>query len=161
VTPKPLTSIVSMILLAFGLITACTATPTPTPTITPTPAAVLTPTVSRDKAIEAAISGCKIPHLVLVGDPQNIRAKLATLEEADQQMRAPGDYTNYGKPSDYPVWLVQMDGELQLIGGPPVLITQDGQLIQIAPTSQPFWGTCNAIVDAVTGSVIAIYNNNH
>jgi len=144
-----------MILLTFGLITACTSTPTPTPT----PDAVLTPTVSRDKAIEAAISGCKIPHLVLVGDPQNIRAKLATLEEADQQMRAPGDYTNYSKPSDYPVWLVQMDGQLLLIGGPLPVITKDGQLIAVTPTqSQPYRGTCMVIVDALTGQVIEVSN---
>jgi hypothetical protein len=74
-------------------------------------------------------------------------------------MKAPGEYTHYDQPPDYPVWLVQMDGQLQLVGGPLAVITKDGQLIAVTPTpSQPYWGTCTVFIDALSGSVIAVYN---
>lgn len=146
-TAKSIILVVSIIFLTFGSGSACTSTPTPTPT--------QTTIINRDKAIEIAIGGCKIPHLVLVGTPQNFRTTLLTLEEADKQTREQGETTNYGIPMETIVWLVQMDGQLQLVGGPPTEITKDNRNNTPTPP-QPFWGTCTVILDANSGSLITV-----
>jgi addiction module HigA family antidote len=114
-----------------------------------------TPAINRDQAIEIAIGGCKIPHLVLVGEPTNIRTKLMTLAQADEQTRAAGETTNYDIPMDTLVWMVQMDGNLQLVGGPAPPVSPDGRYNTPTP-AQPFWGTCTAVLDAITGRLIFI-----
>ncbi len=137
--------LVCVITFILGSISACSTSPSPTPT----------PTISQDQAIEIATSGCKTPHLVLVGEPQNIKTQLLTLEEADQLIRGEGETTNYGVPMDTRVWLVQMDGQLQLVGGPVPVPTEGGKGITATPP-QPFWGTCSVILDADSGTILVI-----
>ena len=132
-------SLVSALALLLGSISACAVRPTPT----------AAPMISREKAIEIATGGCKIPDLVLVGEPENIRTKLLTLQEADQQTLT---YPTYGEQPDLLVWMVEMDGYLQLVGGPAPTPGGNGQ--KISPT--PFWGTCTAVLDANTGKLIFI-----
>ena len=131
--------------IIFGSISACASLPTPT----------ATPAISRDKAIEIAISGCKTPHLVLVGQPQNIRTMLLTLEEADKLTNIAGGTTSYGMPMNTRVWFVQMDGPLRLVGGPAPVVTEGGQAATPTP-SQPSWGTCTVIVNAGSGDIILV-----
>jgi hypothetical protein len=138
--------------ISLGLITACTIRRSPTPVPTPTPS------INVDQAIEAAISACKTPHLVLIGEPQNIRPKLTTLEEADKFVISQGGTTsNYGIPMNSQVWMVQMDGQLQPVGGPPTEINNDSRLSTPTPP-QPFWGTCTAVIDARSGKLIFVLN---
>lgn len=136
---------VFVLALMFSSISACTLLPNP----------IATPAISRDKAIEIAISGCKTPHLVLVGQPQNIRAMLLNLEEADKLTNVEGEATSYGMPMDAMVWLVQMDGQLQLVGGPAPVVTEGGQAATPTPP-QPSWGTCTIIVNAGSGDIILV-----
>jgi hypothetical protein len=137
--------LVSLQIIILGLLSACNSLPTPT----------VTSIISRDKAIEIAINGCKTPHLVLVGEPKNIHTKLITLEEADKLTSREGETRNYGIPLDTKVWLVQMDGALQLVGGPLPAVTEDSQ--EVTPTpAQPFYGTCSVIIDANSGTVILV-----
>jgi hypothetical protein len=138
--------------IALGLIAACSGRLSPTPVPTPTPL------ISVDQAIEAAISACKTPHLVLLGEPQNIRSKLTTLEDADKFVISQGGTTsNYGIPMDSQVWMVQMDGQLQLVGGPLPAATNE-QRITTPTSSQPVWGTCTAVIDATSGKLIFVLN---
>ena len=92
---------------------------------TPTPVTAIT----RERAIEIAVQGCRMFHMVLVGEPRNIRAQLLA-------------------PSR--VWQVQLDGLLQLIGGP----APDPATTALPPT--PFQGTCTALLDATTGELSQI-----
>ena len=144
-TTRSISLLVSVLALFGGSISACASPPTPT----------ATPIISQEKAIEIAIGGCKIPHLVLVGEPKNIRTKLLTLEDADKLIRVEGETTNYGIPMDTRVWLVQMDGQLQLVGGPLPVITEDSRVATPTPP-QPFWGTCSVILDANSGRLISV-----
>jgi hypothetical protein len=131
----------SLLTLISCSISACTTRPTST----------AAPQITREKAIQLATGYCKIPHLVLLGEPENVRAKLLTLAEADQQTRTAGSITNYDIPLDTLVWLVQMDGQLQLVGGPPPVITP-GSATPTPP--QPFKGICSVILDANSGTLI-------
>jgi hypothetical protein len=145
---QSISHLVSVLTLILGSISACT----------PSPDHTMTPTISSDKAIEIAMDGCKTPHLVLTGKPKNIQAKLLTLEEADKLIRIEGEVTNYGISMDTTVWLVQMDGQLQLVGGPPPVTTEDSHIVTVTPTSSlPFWGTCTVILDATSGVILIIH----
>ncbi len=126
------------------------------PSPTPTPIA----SVDYDKAVELAIQGCRLPHLVLVSDPENIRAQVVSLGEADQLTKTAGENNSYSIAMDSLVWLVEMDGWFQIIGGPRVTSTPIGQTTTavIMPTAAPWRGTCRAILDAKTGAVISIRN---
>ncbi len=139
----------TVVSLIFSSISACTSLPTSTPTSSPAPM------IDREKAIELAISDCKTPHLVLIGDATNIRATLLSLEEADTLTKVEGETTTYGKPMDTQVWFVQMDGQLQLVGGPQPVITLDRQTGTPTPP-QPFFGTCIAVIDASSGDHIFV-----
>jgi hypothetical protein len=94
--------------------------------------------------------------LVLVGEPKNIRVELMSLEEADKLTREEGETTNYEIPMDTMVWLVQMDGELQLVGGPAPVITENSQVATSTPAN-PFWGTCSVILGANSGALISVH----
>jgi hypothetical protein len=138
--------------ITLGLITACIAWRSPTPISTPTPS------INASQAIETAISACKTPHLVLIGEPQNIRSKLTNLEEADKFALSMGETTaDYGIPMDSQVWMVQMDGQLQLVGGPLPAATNDRKMSTPTP-SQPVWGTCTVVIDARSGKLIFVLN---
>jgi hypothetical protein len=137
------TTAVLVALILFGTLSACSG---PTPTAPPP--------ISSAKAIEIAAGGCKIPHLVLQGEPQNIHAQLMTLQEADK-LTADGGFTNYEIPLDSPVWLVQMDGMLLLVGGPPTIVPTGNPVVTPTPP-QPFWGTCKVIINANTGNIIGV-----
>lgn len=132
-----------LLIAVVSLISACTSSPTSTQT----------PMIDSEKAIELAINGCKKPHLVLVGEPTSIRTTLLSLEEANKLTKGEGETANYGKPMDIKVWLVQMDGQLQLVGGPEPALTLDKQTGTPTPP-QPFTGTCIAILDASSGDLI-------
>jgi hypothetical protein len=144
-TAQSITFFVFVSSLLFSSISACASLPAPT----------TTPAISRDEAIEIAISGCKTPHLVLVGQPENIRAKLLSLEEADKLTSVDRETTSYGIPMDTSVWLVQMDGQLQLVGGPAPVVAEGGQAATPTPP-QPNWGTCIVIVNASSGDLILV-----
>lgn len=145
----PLFLLIAVLALIFGSMSACSSSPPATTSSTPMPL------ISREKAIEFAINGCKHPHLVLIGDPVNIQTKQMTLEEADKLTRAEGETTNYEEPLDTKVWFVQMDGQLQLVGGPQPIITPDSQTGTPTPPP-PFFGTCIAVLDASSGDLIFV-----
>lgn len=136
--------ILVMIWIAVGVSAACA----------PTPASTAAPKISREKAIEIATAGCSLGHLQLIGKPENIRAKLMTLQQVEDQFDQPGDFTSFSQPMTISVWLVQMDGDLLLVGG-PLPISTDGHLLTPTP-AQPFRGTCDVTVDATTGDVIEV-----
>jgi hypothetical protein len=115
----------------------------------PSPSA--TPAINRDRAIELAIGYCRIPHLVLIGEPTNIQTKLLAV----QDVYIEGGPTNYGIPMDTMVWQIQMDGQLQLVGGPAPVITPGGRGATPTPP-QPFWGTCTVIIDANSGRLFVV-----
>jgi hypothetical protein len=120
----------------------------------PAPTATAGTTISRDKSIEIATMACRVPHMVLMGEPRNIRAQLVTLGEADQLTRSSGEYTNYDQPLNTLVWLVQMDGTLQLVGGPATMPAPPGVLTATPP--QPFEGTCSVLINANIGDWIGV-----
>ena len=141
--------LVSLSTLILVIISACTSPPTPTPTPTTQ--------ISRDRAVEIATGECKMPHLVMVGEPTNIRAKLLTLKDAIMDTSVAGYLTGDDLPPDMLVWIVQMDGNLQLVGGPLPVYTPDSQGHIATPTpSQPRWGTCIVPIDANSGKVLMI-----
>jgi hypothetical protein len=111
------------------------------------------PRVSSQQAIEDATRECKTPHLVLVGEPQNIRTRLMTLSEAVQLIVTDAGSTSYARPMNTLVWLVQMDGQLQLVGGP---LPPGGRSGQPVPTPLSYFGTCSVVVDANTGEAFVI-----
>lgn len=136
----------ALLMLVFCLkLTACQPIPTPTSA----------PKIREATAVEIAKSACKTPHLVLTGEPKNIRSQLLTLGEADRLTRAEGETNFYSQALDTPVWLVQMDGEMQLVGGPPPVPPVNPTTPTPTPP-QPFPGTCKVILDAKSGSVIVI-----
>jgi len=159
---KRIKLIMVLSLLVVIVLTGCaSATPMASPTPVASPSLILsaTPTtiteIGRDKAIELAFFECSIGHMKLVGEPQNIRTQLITLAEADQLTRTEGETTNYGRPMDMKVWMVQMDGELQVEGFPIASGTEGGQIVTPTP-SPPFWGTCTAVLEAVSGDLIFV-----
>jgi len=149
--------VLGVLLFLLGWTSACT---TPTPPPVPAPSPTPTTEISREKAIETATAGCQTPRLVLIGDPQNIRAELMTLEEADGLLREPGESNTYAIPMDRLVWLVQMDGTLQLIGGPAPIDEEGNRVVNPTPRP-PSWGTCTVILDATSGDRLSIHGNWH
>jgi hypothetical protein len=126
----------SLVLAALLPVVLAACAPTVAPLSTATP---VTP-ITRERAIDLATGECRIPSLVLVGAPRNIRAQLVTLDQARQL--AQGPVTGGGLLS-----LVQMDGLLQLLGGPMPIATSG-----ITPTPPAPWeGTCTVLIDATTG----------
>jgi hypothetical protein len=116
------------------------------------------PAVSNQEAIEIATRACKTPHLILVGEPQNIRTQLITLREADKLIMAGAGSTNYERPMSTRVWLVQMDGRLELVGGPPPPNTPLGQSAIQTPSPSRF-GTCSVFIDARTGVAFFVHDS--
>jgi len=134
------------IVLLLGLAVACTATSPAPQTTVPTIA------ISSESAIQLAIQGCRKPHLVLVGEPEAIKATLMSLAEADQIVSEKGEHTSYSQPTNTTVWLVQIDGLFQRVGGPRLASGSE-------PTPSPLWtGACLVIVDANKGDVLVIRN---
>ena len=126
---------------------ACTVTPPPTTAI---PTVVVA--ISSQKAIALATEACRIPHLVLVGEPTAAKATLMTLAEADTIVRTSGEQTSYPIPMNANVWLALIDGQFQLIGGPP-------SAAGAQPTAPPPWaGVCQVILDANTGAALVVRN---
>lgn len=142
-------SLVAILFLLTGLIFACAPSPAPIPTATPDR--------RREKAIETATGGCRRPHLVLVGEPQNIKSKLATLRESEELPWDWGETPQDGMSTDTMVWLVQMEGQMQLVGGPEPTKARD-TLATTPVSSQPFWGTCAVVLDANSGKIMSIRN---
>ena len=114
--------------------------------------------VSYSQALEYGVQGCRVPHRPLVGEPENLRAKLLTLQEADEITKLPGEWTSYDLPMETLVWVVEMEGYFQLIGGPAPTQTPLGQTTTavIVPTAAPWRDTCTAIIRADTGFVIGV-----
>src|SRR5260221_7887947 len=85
----------SLVVLAAG---CGGATPTPAATPLPNSQATATPVtlITRERAIESAIQMCRVPHMVLLGEPRNIRAQLVG-----------------------PLWQVQTGGQPPLLRRPP------------------------------------------
>jgi hypothetical protein len=145
---KRFLGLLSIFALVFA--TACALAPIPA-TSSATPPTPIT----RERAIDIATQACRIPHLVLVGAPRNVRAQLVTLDEANQLTSSDGTLTSPGLSPGSLVWLVQMDGQFQLVGGPAPLPTPAAQSATAAPP-QPFEGTCTVLVDANTGKFIKV-----
>jgi hypothetical protein len=116
------------------------------------------PAVSNQQAIAIATRACRTPHLILVGEPKNIRAQLITLSEADKLIMAGAGSTNYERPMSTIIWLVQMDGRLELVGGPPPPNTPLGQSAIQTPSPSRF-GTCSVFIDAKTGDPFFVHNS--
>ncbi len=108
--------------------------------------------ITKTRAVEIATRECKTPHLVMVSEPQNIRATLLTLKDADP-IFGEGS-TSYGLTMTTPVWLVQMDGDMQQLGGPRPPDTPVGQLATATPPPV-FHGTCSVVIHASTGDVLS------
>ena len=115
---------IALTILYSALAMSLAACGAPTAT-TPAPAATPVTAITRERAIELATQMCRVPHMVLLGEPRNIRAQLVG-----------------------PVWQVQMDGQLVLVGGP----APQPDMTAAPPT--PFEGTCTARIDAATGEWI-------
>ena len=150
--------VVSVVSFAIAIASCGAKDDTISKPIAPSPTPVTS--VNYDKAVELAIQGCRLPHLVLVSNPENIRARVVSLEEADQLTKTTGENNSYSIAMNSLVWLVEMDGLFQIIGGPRVTSTPIGQTTTavIVPTAAPWKGTCRAILDAKTGAVISIRN---
>lgn len=130
----------------LGLAVACTVVLPVHKTAVPTVA------ISSEKAIQLATQECRKPHLELIGEPEATKAALMSLAEADKMVSEKGEHINYSQPMNTIVWLVQVDGLFQRIGGPPLA---NG----LEPTPSPPWvGVCLAIVDANKGDVLVIRN---
>jgi len=133
--------------LALGLFlvvlaAACASLPGGTaPTATPVTA------ISRERAIEIGTQMCQTKDMVLVSAPRNIQAQLVTLNQG-RPTPPPGiTVTTASRPGAGLAWQVQLDGQLQLIGGP------EAPNVTAAPPT-PFAGTCTALLDAATGEWI-------
>jgi hypothetical protein len=50
-----------------------------------------------------------------------------------------------------------MDGQLQLVGGPPTEINNESRSSTPTPPL-PTWGTCTAVIDARSGKLIFVLN---
>lgn len=139
----PLIGIVSLL----GMAVACTVISPARKTTAPTVVAI-----SSEKAIQLATQECRKPHLVLIGEPKATKATLTSLAEADKMVSEKGEHTSYSQPMNTTVWLVQIDGLFQRVGGPPLANGSE-------PTPSPPWaGVCLAIVDANKGDVLVIRN---
>ncbi len=90
--------------------------------------------ISRQRAIEIATLMCRVQPLVLLGEPHGVRAQLVTFKGT-------------------PAWQVELDGQLQVVGGPPTASAPMGQRVTATPP-QPFEGTCTAVINAKTGDWI-------
>jgi len=111
------------------------------PTATPVTA------ISRERAIEIGTQMCQTKDMVLVSAPRNIQAQLVTLNQG-RPTPPPGiTVTTASRPGAGLAWQVQLDGQLQLIGGP------EAPNVTAAPPT-PFAGTCTALLDAATGEWI-------
>jgi hypothetical protein len=121
---------IALIIAALCLV-GCSVLPTvqPTPTLTPPP-------VSEQEAIERAVPSCGSAHLRPKETPYNIRAHLTYRD-------------------GILVWLVEMEGTWEVLGGPAPSPTPTGQLVSPLPTPTPAWlHYCTATVDAATGRII-------
>lgn len=131
-----LTCLIILACLLLALLSAC--------------ASLRLPAISKQKAIEDGILYCKEADVALVSEPQNIRARVITLGEADRLTRPKGEPPNsYAQPLNTRVWFVQMDGQMQLVGGPAPTQTPIGQVATAIPHPL-WWGTCTYVLDANT-----------
>ena len=154
---NPCIAMCCLVLLAACQTASLTATPTPPPTATPTAVTVVT----REKAIELAIGMCRVPHLALVGEPENVRARLMPLRQAVDLTKSLGNGGMFSQSLDSRVWLVEVDGLLQIVGGPMYVLTPTPigwtGTIAVRPAPKPFRGTCTVILDADTGDMLIVY----
>lgn len=132
----PVRHLPSSLLIAFLFTSGCAATQPITP----------------NRAVEIATRECRTPQVVLVSEPRNTRTSLLSLEEADRVMA--GVSAGRGFAMDTKVWLVQMDGELQVSGGPRPPNTPFGQVATLTPPPV-FSGTCSVVILATTGEVLS------
>lgn len=106
--------------------------------------------ISRDEAIELATEQCRMHKFALMGEASSTKIMLMSCGEAEKwtfpEQVATQDIQNISEP----VWLVQIQGEFQLEGGPP----PDSQT---QPTDgPPRGGVCWVIVDAKTGEILGM-----
>ena len=108
--------------------------------------------VLRERAIESAVDFARVPHLVLIGNPVDITARLTIMREAVIETQGE-DALQY--PSDFPlalVWVVDVSGTYQLQGGAmptQTPIGHDGPII-VVPTPAPYVQTCVIVVEAAS-----------
>ncbi len=140
------------------LVASCSA-PSPNASVPFTETPTMVTAITREKAIELAMGWCLGPHLVLVGEPENVRARLMSLRQAIELTKTLGNANTSSRSLDSRVWLVEMDGLFQLQGGPLPTGTPIGWTGTAAPphTPQPFRGSCTVILDADSGKMIVIY----
>ncbi len=150
----------AILILQLLLVASCSAPlPSPNAPVPLTEKPTATTAITRVKAIELAIGWCRVPHLVLVGEPENIRARLMSLRQAIDLTKSLGNANTFSRSLDSRVWLVELDGLFQLQGGPVPIATLIGSTgTAAAPlTPQPFRGSCAVILDADSGEMIVIY----
>jgi hypothetical protein len=86
-----------------------------------------------------------LPHFVLAGENSDIRAELMSRTDAEKwifpEEAVMEDIQNISEP----VWLVQIQGDFQIEGGPP---PESGTQLTDMP---PMKGTCWVIIDAQSG----------
>ena len=89
------------------------------------------------------------PHLVLLGEPHSVNARLTTLRDAVISSAGEEDLQYTPGFQLAPVWVVDVAGTYQLQGGPeptqPALGTAASNSID--PTPAPFEGNCAIIVE--------------
>ena len=104
---------------------------------------------SRERAVQTAVDLARWPHLVLLGEPHSVNARLTTLRDAVISSVGEDDLQYTPGFQLAPVWVVDVTGTYQLQGGPaptqPALGTAD--LYSIDPTPAPFEGNCAIIVE--------------
>ena len=105
---------------------------------------------SRERAVQTAVGLARLPHLVLLGEPHSVNARLTTLRDAVISSVGEEDLQYTPGFQLAPVWVVDVAGTYQLQGGPeptpqPALGTAASNSID--PTPAPFEGNCAIIVE--------------
>ena len=132
----PVRKLIPLILI----LTACnpgTSISTPTSSVT----------ITRAEAIELATDQCQMQKFALIGEPSSTKTMPMSRGEAEKWTFPNQAATEDIQSISEPVWLVQIQGEFQLEGGPlPESETR--------PTDEPpRIGVCRVIVDARTGEI--------
>jgi hypothetical protein len=107
--------------------------------------------ISRAKAIDEAIKGCKQPNHALLGEPYNIGARLMKMKDAMLLLDEP--YDGIPIPNDGTVWLVTMEGSMRMIGGVEPTPSKNNDLFTPTPPP-PSWSTCYIVIEFYDHNVL-------
>ena len=142
------------LVIVLAMLCSCSIAQTAQPTATPSASVTSSPQfISEQKAIELVGPNCGSPHLRPLQPPSNIRAQLMSMNKAEEYI---GMHINCqcSDPTNVTVWIVEMDGIWQLVGGPAPLPTATGQIATSTPAPTLTFNTCYTIINAATGNLV-------